>query len=95
MRNRHVGSSFDDFLTEEGIDAQANAVALKRVIAWQLEKAMKVLKINKADMARRMGTSRAQLDRVLDADSLALTLDTLTKAAAAVGKRVKIELVTA
>jgi DNA-binding Xre family transcriptional regulator len=95
MRNKHVGSSFDDFLAEEGLSAEANAIAIKRVIAWQLEEARKRRKINKADMAKRMGTSRAQLDRVLDAESPALTLDTLTKAAAAVGKRVKIELIAA
>jgi DNA-binding Xre family transcriptional regulator len=95
MRNKHVGSSFDDFLAEEGLSAEANAIAIKRVIAWQLEEARKRRKINKADMAKRMGTSRAQLDRVLDAESPGLTLDTLTKAAAAVGKRVKIELIAA
>jgi DNA-binding Xre family transcriptional regulator len=95
MRNKHIGSGFDEFLAEEGLDAQANAIAIKRVIAWQLEQARKRRKINKADMAKRMGTSRAQLDRVLDAESRALTLDTLTKAAAAVGKRVKIELIAA
>jgi antitoxin HicB len=95
MANKHVGSSFDDFLKEEKLDAGATAVALKRVIAWQIEEARKARRLTKAVMAARMGTSRAQLDRVLDASNTALTIDTLSRAATAVGKRIKFELVAA
>jgi len=93
MANKHIGSSFDDFLVQEKIDAEVTAVALKRVIAWQIEEARKARRLTKAVMATRMGTSRAQLDRVLDAENTALTLETLSKAATAVGKRIKFELV--
>lgn len=93
MANKHVGSSFDDFLREEGRLDEADAVAVKRVIAWQLEEARKTLKLAKNKMALRMGTSRAQLDRVLDATNPSLTLESLTKAAGALGRSVKFELV--
>ena len=92
-RNKHIGSSFDDFLAEEGLLEEANAIAAKRVIAWQLAQAMKHAGITKTEMAARMRTSRAAVNRVLDANDTALTLDTLSKAAAAVGCTLRFELV--
>lgn len=88
-----IGSSFDDFLNEEGIAQEATAVAVKRVLAWQLEQAMKKKAISKNQMAKAMKTSRSQLDRVLDPDNEAIQLDTLFKAARAVGCELRIELV--
>lgn len=93
MTSKHIGSSFDDFLKEEGRFEEADAVAVKRVIAWQLDEARKHQKLPKNRMALLMGTSRAQLDRVLDPTNPALTLESLTKAAGILGKSVKIELV--
>lgn len=92
-RNKRIGSSFDDFLAEEGLLENANATAAKRVIAWQLAEAMKQAGITKTEMAARMHTSRAAVNRVLDENDTALTLDTLSKAAAAVGCRLRFELV--
>jgi antitoxin HicB len=89
-----IGSAFDDFLREEGTYEATQAVAIKRVVAWQIEQAMNQQHISKAEMARRMDTSRSQLDRLLDPGSESLTLETLTRAARAVGRRVKVELVS-
>lgn len=91
----HSGSSFDSFLEEEGILDEVEAVAVKRVIAWQLAEAMKAGKISKKVMAVRMGTSRSQLDRLLDPENSAVHLETITKAARAVGKRLRMEMVDA
>jgi len=91
-RNVHVGSDFDDFLREEGIYDEAQAMAVKRVLALQLEQDMKKARLTKSAMARRMGTTRAQLDRLLDPENPSTTLTTLVKAAGALGKRVKISL---
>ena len=91
----HTGSSFDSFLEEEGILEEVEAVAIKRVIAWQLVEAMKVGKITKKIMAERMGTSRSQLDRLLDPDNSAVHLQTIAKAARAIGKRLRLEMVDA
>ena len=91
----HSGSSFDDFLEEEGILDEVDAVAIKRVVAWQLAEAMKAGRITKKAMAERMGTSRSQLDRLLDPANGAVHLDTIAKAARAVGKRLSIEMVDA
>jgi hypothetical protein len=93
--NPHIGSDFDDFLREEGVYDQAQAVAVKRVLAYELERNMQKAHLTKSDMARRMGTTRAQLDRLLNPENPATTLQTLVKAAGAVGKRVKISLVNA
>lgn len=90
---KHIGGLFDDFLKEEGIYEEVQATAIKRVLAWQLEQAMKQRKITKIEMARRMDTSRAQLDRLLDPDNESVTLATLTRAAAIVGRKVRLELV--
>jgi antitoxin HicB len=90
---KHIGGLFDDFLKEEGIYEEVQATAIKRVLAWQLEQAMKQRKITKIEMARRMETSRAQLDRLLDPDNESVTLATLTRAAAIVGRKIRLELV--
>ena len=92
-KNLHVGSSLDDFLREEGILEEARATALKETLAWQVQKAMKKAKINKVEMARRMNTSRAALDRLLDPDNTSVTLQTLCRAARAIGRDLRIELV--
>jgi DNA-binding phage protein len=91
----HTGSSFDSFLEEEGILDEVTAVAIKRVIAWQLAEAMKAGKISKRIMAERMGTSRSQLDRLLDPENSAVHLQTIAKAARALGMRLKVEMVDA
>lgn len=88
-----VGSTFDDFLKQEGTYEATQAVAIKRVLAWQIEKAMKTQRLTKAEMARRMDTSRSQLDRLLDPDRDSVTLETLARAARAIGRRVRLELV--
>jgi DNA-binding Xre family transcriptional regulator len=91
--NPHVGSSLDDFLREEGIFEQTRAAALKEVIAWQVQQAMRKKKISKVEMARRMNTSRAALDRLLDPGNASVTLQTLCRAAQAIGRDLRIELV--
>ena len=91
--NPHIGSDFDEFLAEEGIYDEAQAIAVKRVLAHELEAGMQKAQLTKTAMAKRMGTTRAQLDRLLNPDNPATTLQTLVKAAGAVGKRVKISLV--
>jgi hypothetical protein len=92
MSKKHVGSSLDDFLKEEGIYEDAQAKAIKEVIAWQLAEAMKKKKISKARMALLLKTSRTQVDRLLDPED-DVTLSSLQRAAAIVGRRVSIELV--
>ena len=92
-RNTHIGSSLDEFLKEEGILAETRAVALKDAIAWQVQKTMEKEKITKVEMARRMRTSRAALDRLLAPGNASVTLQTLTRAARAVGRDLRIELV--
>lgn len=89
--NKHRGSSFDDFLREEGVYEATQAAAVKRVIAELLREGMERERISKPEMARRMGTSRSQLDRVLDPDYVTIQLDTLIKAARAVGRDVQIQ----
>jgi antitoxin HicB len=91
--NYHLGSAFDDFLEQEGILNEVTEVALKRVLAWQVEQAMKERGLTKSKMAKSMQTSRAALDRLLDPEYESVTLRTLDKAARAVGKRIKIDLV--
>ncbi|WP_271251754.1 helix-turn-helix domain-containing protein [Pseudanabaena sp. Chao 1811] len=91
--NCYLGSSFDDFLEDDGILNEVTEVALKRVLAWQVEQAMKERGLSKSKMAKSMQTSRAALDRLLDPEYESVTLRTLDKAARAVGKRIKIDLV--
>lgn len=88
----HSGSSFDSFLEAEGIREEAEAVAIKRVLAWQLEKAMKNQRKTKKAMAAQLRTSRSQLDRLLDPQNTAVTLDTMTRAAKALGKRLVVRV---
>jgi antitoxin HicB len=92
MSKKHMGSSIDDFLKEEGIFEEAQAQAVKEVVAWQLAEAMKEQKISKNKMAALLRTSRTQVDRLLDAKN-DITLSSLQRAAAIVGRRVTIELV--
>jgi antitoxin HicB len=88
----HRGSSFDDFLKEDGIFEEVQARALKRALAEQFDDAMQAGKLTKVAMAQRMATSRSQLDRILDPSNLSVQLDTLMRAANAVGKTVEITL---
>ncbi|HWR96763.1 MAG TPA: XRE family transcriptional regulator [Arenimonas sp.] len=94
-KNPHIGSSFDEFLAEDGQLDEATAVAVKRVIAWQIEQAMQAAGLNKSTLAKRMHTSRTVVDRILDSEDTGLTLDTMTRAATALGFRVKFDLVAA
>ena len=87
-----IGSNFDDFLKEEGIYEQSTAAAMKKVLALQIEEGMREQQLTKTAMAKRMHTSRAALNRLLDDRDTSLTLTTLASAAAALGKSVKIEL---
>jgi antitoxin HicB len=88
-----IGSSFDDFLKEEGIYEEVTAKANKRVIVRQLDNIMQQNHLTKTMLARRMQTSRAQLDRLLDPDNESVTLATLTRAAHAVGRKLRMEFV--
>ena len=95
MKKQNVGSDFDDFLAQEGMLEEVTAVAVKRVIAWQIEQEMAAQKLTKTAMAKKMRTSRASLDRLLDENDTSLTLTTLAGAAAALGRRIKLELAPA
>jgi antitoxin HicB len=92
MSKKQMGSSIDDFLKQEGIFEEAQAQAIKEVVAWQLAEAMKKQKISKNKMAMLLKTSRTQIDRLLDPKN-DITLSSLQRAAAMVGRRVSIELV--
>jgi predicted XRE-type DNA-binding protein len=91
MSKNHIGSGIDDFLKEEGIFEEAQAQAIKEVVAWQLAEAMKKKRISKNKMATLLKTSRTQVDRILDPKN-DITLGSLQRAAAIVGRRVTIEL---
>jgi antitoxin HicB len=92
MTNKHIGSDFDDFLRDEGILDDAEAVAAKRVIAFQIVREMESAHISQSELARRMRTSRSAVERLLDPTNPSVTLQTLERAASAVGKRLKIQL---
>jgi len=92
MSKKHMGSSIDDFLREEGVFEEAQAQAVKEVVAWQLAEAMKKEKISKNKMAKLLNTSRSQVDRLLDPKN-DIMLSSLQRAASVVGRRVNIELV--
>ena len=92
MSKKHMGSRIDDFLKDEGIFEEAQTQAVKEVVAWQLAEAMKKQKISKNKMAARLKTSRSQVDRLLDPKN-DITLSSLQRAAAIVGRRVSIELI--
>jgi predicted XRE-type DNA-binding protein len=91
-KNRYIGSSFDDFLQEEGLLAEAEAVAVKRVLAHQIEEEMAERQISKSTLASMMQTSRSSLDRLLDPKNASVTLLTLESVALALGKKLKIQL---
>ena len=86
------GQPFEDFLREQGAYEQTTETAIKRVLAWQLQAAMQEQRISKVEMAKRLATSRSQLDRLLDPDNDTVTLATLAKAAHALGRTIKLEL---
>jgi DNA-binding Xre family transcriptional regulator len=94
MTKAHIGSSLDDFLQEDATLQVATAIAVKRVIAWQIEQEMKAQDLTKTALANRMHTSRAALNRLLDDSDTSLTLTTLASAAQALGKKLRIELVS-
>jgi antitoxin HicB len=89
---RNVGSDFDDFLREEGMLEDVEALAVKRLVAFELRRTIEKERVSKTELAARMGTSRSQLNRLLDPDNQSVTLATLAKAAAALGKRLRVSL---
>ena len=91
--NKHRGSSLDSFLEQEGVLAEFQAKAIKEVIAWQLGEAMRDRKLTKTALAALMNTSRTQISRVLDPNDGNVTIETLQRAAALLGRRVQLELV--
>lgn len=91
--DNHVGSTLDDFLAEDGLLTEVEAVALKRVIAFQLEQEMKRAGLTKTQLAARMATSRSAVDRLLDPENHAVTLKTLERAAGVLGKRLRLEII--
>jgi len=89
---KHIGSDFDDFLRDEGVLDEAEAIATKRVIAYQLAQEMERANISQSELARRMKTSRSSVERLLDPANPSVTLVTLERAASAIGKRLKVQL---
>ena len=92
MDKKHIGSDFDDFLRDEGVLDEAEAVATKRAIAYQLVQEMERANISQSELARRMKTSRSSVERLLDPTNPSVTLVTLERAASAIGKRLKVQL---
>ncbi|MDA8089572.1 MAG: hypothetical protein M0Z61_05055 [Nitrospiraceae bacterium] len=92
MKAKHIGGSFDDFLKEQDMLAGGEAVAAKRVLAFQIEKEMKRKGLTKVEMASRMRTSRTAVDRLLDPTNISVTLNTLEKAALVLGKKLSIRI---
>jgi antitoxin HicB len=92
MANEHIGSDFDEFLRDEGLLDDAESVAAKRVIAFQIAREMERANISQAELARRMHTSRSSVERLLDPANPSVTLATLGRAASAVGKRLTVQL---
>ncbi|MBP6104066.1 MAG: XRE family transcriptional regulator [Gammaproteobacteria bacterium] len=93
MPNKHLGSSFDSFLEEEGLYSEVKAVAIKRVLSYRLQEWMKDAQISKSEMADKMKTSRSSIDRLLDPDNTSITLNTLARAATIVGKKLDIRFI--
>ena len=93
MKKKNIGSTCDSFLREEGIYEEVASAAIKRVLARQLEVAMKEKNVTRSEMARQMHTSRAALNRLLDPENASVTLNTLFKAATVVGREIRLELV--
>jgi len=94
-KNKHRGTDFRDFLAEDGILEEVEGRALKRAVAMQLARLIEQQSLSKSDMALRMKTSRAAVDRMLDGSNPSMTLATLEKAARALGRRIKLELIPA
>lgn len=92
MKNKHIGGNFDDYLKEDGMLAEVEATATKRVIAYQIMKMMKRKKMNKSRLASQMGTSRSALERLLEPENVSVTLLTLEKVALALGRKLKVQL---
>jgi predicted XRE-type DNA-binding protein len=92
MNNDHLGSTFDEFLEAEGLHADADAVAIKRVIAYRIEQLMKEQNLTKTEMSRRMKTSRATLERLLDPSVRSVTIQTMVRAACILGKTLRITI---
>ncbi len=92
MKNKYIGSNFDEFLQEEGLLAETEAAAIKRVIAYQIKREMAERHISKSALARMMRTSRSSLERLLDPENPSVTLLTLESVAFALGKRLKVQL---
>ncbi len=92
MKDNYIGSDFDDFLTEEGLLEETETVAVKRVLAFQIKELMESQNLSKAEMARRMRTSRAALERLLDPENRSVTLNTLDRAARSLGKHLRLML---
>lgn len=88
--NKHKGSKFENFLEEEGLFDEAEAIAIKRVIAYELQKTMEKANFSKTEMATKMHTSRSALDRLLDPSNTSITLNTLVKAAHFLGKKLQV-----
>ena len=88
----HIGSNFEDFLRDEGRLDEATAIAIKRVLAWEFQQAMEKANVTQAEMARRMKTSRAVIRRLLDQNDSSITLSTISKAATALGKNIRLKL---
>jgi len=93
MNHAHLGSNFDDFLAEEGILSDVEAVAVKRVIAYQISQLMQEQNLTKIEMSRRLNTSRASLDRLLDPTNTSVTLQTMEKASKVLGRKLQIKLI--
>ena len=93
MKNQYIGSNFDDFLNEEGIAEEVESGAIKKIIAFQLQERLETEHITKTELASRLHTSRAAVDRLLDPENDSITLQTLKRAAAVLGKKLKLELV--
>ena len=91
--NKHIGSSLDDFLAQEGLLESSQSLAIKQVLAWQIAQFIEKQKLTKAAMANRMNTSRSALDRLLDPDNDSVTLKTLQNAAEAIGAHIEMKLV--
>ncbi|MEA3417329.1 MAG: helix-turn-helix transcriptional regulator [Thermodesulfobacteriota bacterium] len=92
MKNKYIGSNFDEFLQEEGLLAETEAAAIKRVIAYQIKREMAERHISKSTLARMMRTSRSLLERLLDPENPSVTLLTLESVAFALGKKLKVQL---
>ena len=93
MKNKHIGSSFDDFLEDEGILAEAQAIAVARVLAWEVNQYLKDHKTSKTAFAKALETSRMQVNRLVDPEDTSVNLNTMAKVAEAIGKKLELRFV--